>query len=181
MARPKTLKTVESTDIQLTPEEIQAVLALRSRRVNPSDDNRSAGHSELANALITAIESTRAPVKKTPFNRLKLGPWDPKDGTKKPKLKRVMYQHGIELEDTKLSSEEINLLNQIKAGSYCGGIVKVIKRKDRSLDIDYQMKTSSQRLRLVNSFGITSFSSLLNRLISEASDPTKYKGPEDDD
>lgn len=92
-----------------------------------------------------------------------------------------MYQHGIELLPEQLYAEEIDLLNKIKAGSYCQGFVKVIKRKDRSLDIDYPVRTASQRLKLVNDFGIRDFKELLNRIIAEAADPNKYKGPDEDD
>lgn len=174
----KTTKKSDAVTITLTPEEIAAILALRE---NKATDAKSVGHQELANALIAAIESTKPPAKKTTANRVRKGSWEPKNGEIKPKLRRVMMHHGLDLFETSLSSEEIDLLNKVKPGSYCNGVVKVIKRRDRSVDIDYPVRTASQRLRLSNQFGITSFASLLQRLIAEASDPSKYKGPEDDD
>jgi hypothetical protein len=182
MAKSKT-PPAESVTITLTPEEIATILAIREQQANPSPsiDPKAVGHQELANALITAIESTKAPAKKTSFNRTKKGPWEAKEGKVKPKLRRGMYQHGIELTEGNLHPQEIELLNQVKAGTFCQGFVKVIKRKDRSLDIDYPVKTASQRLRLVNTFGVRNFSELLQRLVDEANDPRKFKGPDDDD
>lgn len=179
----KSNPVTEATTITLTPEEIAAVMAIREQQVGSvsSDTAKSVGHKELADALITAINSTKAPAKKTPFNRVRMGPWEPKDGTKKPKLKRVMFQHGVELRDSNLHAAEIDLLNKVKPGSYCGGFIKVIRRKDRSLDIDYPVRTASQRLRLVNQFGITNFESLLARLVAEATDPKKYRSEDEDD
>jgi len=169
---------VESTQIELTPEEIQAVLKAReniSGGLGNSDTLK-----ELTRAFIEAFNATKPPEKKTPFTRKKGGPWEPKDGKPKPKLRRVMYQHGIELQEAQLSPEEIDLLNKIKAGSYCGGHIRVIKRRDKSLDIEYPVRTASQRLKLVNSFGITSFASLLQRLITEAANPQQFKDEDDD-
>ena len=164
--------------LELTPEEIAAVI--EARKVTGTPAPSVSAHQELANALITAIEATRPPAKKTTANRVRGGPWEPKDGTKKPKLKRKMFQHGIDLSESTLSSEEINLLNKIKPGSYLGGFVRVIKRKDRSLDVDYPVRTASQRLRLVNNWGIRSFSELLQRLIDEAAKPKSINDDDDE-
>lgn len=171
-------KVDESLD--LTPEEVQAIKDIRAAKDAPAGEPKLAV-SELANALITAINATKPPEKKTSFNRIKQGPFDPKPGQVKPKLRRVVHQHGIELHENMLLAEEIELLNKVKPGSYCNGFVRVIKRKDRSLDIDYPIKTASQRLKLVNSFGIRSLSELCQRLISEAADPNKFRGPDEDE
>jgi len=161
----------------LTPEELQAIINARQSKTGEPN----VAISDLATALITAINSTKTPEKKTPFNRKRGGPWESKDGKPKPKLRRVMYQHGILMEENNLSSEEIELLNKIKAGSYCGGQVKVIKRRDRSLDVDYAIRTSSQRLKLLSLMGGRGLVGLLERILSEAADPTKFKGPDEDD
>lgn len=138
------------------------------------------GLSELAKALVAAIEVAKPVQKKTPFNRKKGTPWTPKDGSPKLKLKRKTYHHGLEVEN-KLSNEEIALLNKIKPGSYCDGWVKVVRRKDKGINIDYPIKTSSQRLKLVNQFGIRNFEELLRRIIEEQTNPELYKPAEESD
>ena len=136
------------------------------------------GLTELAQALGQAIELTKPTQKKTPFTRKKGTPWTPKDGSPKLKLKRKFYHHGLEVE-TKLSNEEISLLNKIKPGLYCDGWVKVVKRRDKGYNIDYNIRTAAQRLKLVNQFGIRTFTELLQRIIDEGANPALYKAPED--
>lgn len=135
-------------------------------------------HQQLAKALVEAIRETQPPVKKTPITRTKRTPWSPTDGKPKLKLKRKMFHHSLEL-DTKISNEEIDLLNKIRPGVYCDGWVKVIRRKDKGLDIDYPIRTSSQRLKLVNQFGIRDFKELLERIVSEQSNPKAFKTEDD--
>ncbi len=135
------------------------------------------GLSELADALRTAIESAR-PQKITPATRKQKGtPWTPPAGEAKLKLKRKYYHHGLEVEN-RLSNEEIALLNQLKPGKYCDGWVEVKRRKDKGFNIDYKIRTAAQRLRL-NQFGITSFTSLLQRIVKETENPSLYSRPED--
>ena len=175
-------KTPPAQALVLTPEEEAIILKARQAGNTTEDSNeRTSAHKELAEAFVEAIERTKPPTKKTSFNRPKNGPWEPKDGRPKPRLKRKMYQHGIELREETLSPLEIELLNKVKAGSYCGGFVKAIKRKDRGIDIDYPVRTASQRLKLSNQFGIVGFTGLLNRLIEEASKPELYKPLDEDD
>ena len=139
----------------------------------------SVTQSELAKALIQAIETTR-PQTKNPFNRKVGTPWTPKDGSPKLKLKRKMYQHGMPLTEPILSNDEIELMNQLRPGVYMDGIVKVNRRKDRGLDISYQIKTASQRLRLVNQFGIRNLKELLAQCIEEAANPKKATTADED-
>lgn len=129
--------------------------------------------SELVKAFVETIELTRPMQKKSILNRKKGGPWAPKDGSPKLKLRRTHYQHAIRMSEDNLSNEEISLLNKIRPGSYCEGNLKVILRKDRGIDIDYPVKTASQRLRLVNQYGITNLKSLLERVLTEAAQPKK--------
>jgi hypothetical protein len=89
-----------------------------------------------------------------------------------------MYHHGIPL-TTRISNEEIELLNKVKPGMYLDGFVKVYKRKDQGIDIDYPVKTNSQRLRLSNQYGITSFEGLLKRIVDEGLNPQNYKKTDD--
>jgi hypothetical protein len=139
-----------------------------------------AARNELAEAFVSAIERTKPMEKKTVFTRKVNTPWSPPEGTPRTKLKRKFFHHGIGI-TTKVTNEEIELLNKIRPGVYCDGFVRVTLRKDRGIDIDYPVKTASQRLKLVNQFGIRSFAELLQRLIAENADPAKYRRQEDMD
>jgi hypothetical protein len=174
--------------VRLTPEEEAIIDQLRKGQLEatvpmPADPTQviaTEAQQTLADAFVSAIERTRPKEKKTVFTRKKGTPWTPKNGDPQLKLKRKMYQHGILL-DGKLSNEEIDLLNKVKPGVYCDGWVKVNVRKDRGLDIDYAVRTNAQRLKLINQFGVRSFSELLTRLIDEKANPSKYRRPEDND
>lgn len=169
------------TQIDLSPEEIQAVLRARESVKGNEPGLNNVAIADLAAALTQALEATKPKEKKTPFNRPRLGPYEAKDGKPKPKLKKQMYHHGQPLQEYTLTPEEIELLNKVKAGSFCGGHVRVIKRKDRSLDIDYPIRTASQRLKLLNAFGIRNLKELCERLIAEAADPKQFKSDLDDE
>lgn len=173
--------------IRVTDEELAAIEIARKRAkasddpANPNDlVTATDAQKALANAFVEAIERTKPPEKKTVLTRKKNTPWSPPEGEPRLKLKRKMYHHGILIGEN-ISNEEIELLNRVKPGRYCDGYVQVTLRKDRGLDIDYPVRTTSQRLRLVNQFGITSFASLLKRIIDEKTNPSKYRKPEDTD
>lgn len=138
----------------------------------------SVGLADLAAALVQAINSTKAPVKKTAVTRVPRTPWTNRDGTPKSKLKRKMYQHGILIDQDMVTSAQIDLLNQLRPGRFLEGHVVVTRRRDRGVDFDYPVKTSSQRLKLVNQFGIRDLNELLQRCIEEAEHPEKYILPE---
>jgi hypothetical protein len=178
MARTKTIRVSET--------ELAALQALREQ-VKAADEkpagdnvNITAAQQALADAFVNAIERTRPPEKKTIANRKPMTPWTPKDGSEKLKMRRKFYHHGM-LIDEKVSNEEIALLNQLKPGHYCDGYVRVTLRKDRGIDIDHPVRTASQRLKLVNQYGVRSFAELLQRIIDEKSNPTKYRRPDDAD
>lgn len=168
----------DGVTITFTPEEVATIMALREGKVSVATPEGNSQQA-LADAFISAIERTKPPTKKTSANRPRNGPYEPKDGKPKPKLKRAFLHHGVELDPNQLYPREIELLNQIKPGNYSGNVV-VIKRRDRSYDIDYPMRTAAQRMNLVSRLKVTSFESLLERLIAEAADPAKYKGPDED-
>lgn len=136
-------------------------------------EEKQSATTELAQALVEAINITKPQAKKTISTRAKQTPWTPKDGSPKLKLKRKVYQHGILVDPNKSSNEEIALMNQLKPGSYGDGRIRVIRRKDRGLDIDYSIRTNSQRLKLINDLGVTSFKRLLEILVDEAANPKK--------
>lgn len=168
--------------IRVTEEELAALEAMRGKTVEAeaSGTTPTEAQQALADAFVSAIERTRPPEKKTIANRKRQTPWTPKDGSPKLKMKRVFYHHGLPLGEN-VSNEEIALLNQIKPGHYCDGFVRVTLRKDRGIDIDHPVRTASQRLKLVNTYGIRSFSELLQRCIDEKANPKRYRTPEDAD
>jgi len=178
----------KSKTVRVSDEELEMLQALRKSKLEPSVDTVSEesapgvtdGQKALADAFVSAIERTRPPDKKTPFNRKRNTPWTPKNGAPELKLKRKVFHHGIPIMG-RVSNEEIELMNKIKPGGYCDGFVRVTVRKDRGLDIDYPVKTNSQRLRLINQFGIRSFTELLQRITDEQANPTKYRKAEDSD
>lgn len=159
-----------------TPADTVAeALTVPAAPTAPTPDN--VGAAALAQAIREAIEASKPAAKKNQFQR-KIGtPWTPKTG-KKLKLKRKMFQHGLPLSEEWLSNEEIDLLNKIRPGKYGDGFIVVFRRRDRGVDIEYPIKTASQRLRLVNQFGIRNLSELCKFCITEAEKP---KAPEFDE
>jgi hypothetical protein len=143
----------------------------------PKVDSTSA---ELIRALVAAIEQTKPVQKKTAANRKPLTPWTPKDGSPKFKLRRKVYQHGLLIDPDLMTNEEISLMNQIKPGRFLDGWVKIFRRRDKGLEITYPIRTASQRLKLVSTFGIRNFKELLERCIEESSNPAKYVLPDED-
>jgi hypothetical protein len=187
IAEAPTPQPAPAPALELTPEEIQAVLAARAHLAEDSSRAKF-GVEELAKALTVAIEATRPPQKKNPFNRKKGNPWLNKDGSPKPKLKRVWLQHGREMDPDKLYADEIEFLNQAKPGSYFGGRVNIYKRKDRSYDLTWPVRTASQRLMVQNEAmphmrpgDSTMLVGILRRCIEEFNDPRKFRGPDEDD
>lgn len=168
MARPR--KTPIET--QESPEP-----AKQTTEPNPT--------SELAKALVEAIRSTQPAAKKTAFNKPHGGPWAPKDGSPKLRLKRKSFHHGLLLGDpsepnNRLTNEEIALFNKLKPGKYCNNIVTVTRRRDKGIDIDYPVRTAAQRLRLLNDFGIRNFKELLEHCVNEAAQPKRVESDEDE-
>lgn len=179
MAKSKTIRVSEEelALLQKIRNEAKATdgEAVVETAAGPSDSQQA-----LADAFVSAIERTRDPKKRTVANRKKNTPWTPKDGSPKLKLKRKFFHHGIPVTE-RVSNEEIALMNRIKPGRYCDGVVQVLLRKDRGLDIDYPVKTNAQRLKMLNKFGVTSFTVLLERIVDEQTNPVKYRRPEDAD
>ncbi len=168
----KVVEVVQSVQ-PLQPVQVEVTEAAPSV-VDAAPAKVTSEQSALANAFITAIESTRPIVKKTVSDRVEKTAWSPRDGSPVVKLRRKMFQHGIPIRG-KVSNEERTLLNKVRQGIYCDGFVHVKLRKDRGLDIQYAVKTASQRLKLMNSYGITTFSGLLQRLIDEHASPVEYQ------
>lgn len=145
----------------------------------------------LAKALTAAVKEAKGPEKKTFSTRKPGDPWSPKDGSKKLKLKRVMFQHGLKIDPDLETNEVIDLLNKIKPGRYLGDWVKVYKRKDQGIDIDYPVKTPGQRMKMAQ-MGIvgvidpetgkelkSGFQVLLERIVEEGKKPKPVEYKED--
>lgn len=178
-ATPTDLPVMEVTEtFTLTPAEMEAIKAIRAQKDTPKPSVETQALSDIAKAIATAIESTRPPTKKNVFTRRAGDPWRAKTGEVKPKLKRIWLQHGREINPDQLYPDEIELLNQAKPGTYCKGLVNIYKRKDRSYDITWSVRTSAQRLRVMNEAG-TTLAAIVQRCIAEYQDPAKFKGPDD--
>ena len=138
----------------------------------------------LVSALIQAIQMTKPVEKKNAGNFKSRGFFQPKNGESRSKLKRKTYHHGVLLNRDNgrelLTNDEIDLLNQIRPGSYCDGDVKVTRRRDKGIDVDYKIRTAAQRLNLINKHGVRSFKELLERVIVEAENPAQYKQTDED-
>ena len=147
----------------------------------PAQTEAQVGTAQLAEALVQAINATKPKAKKTAANRVPQTPWSPKDGSPRLKLKRKMYQHGIPINPEMVTNEVIELLNKIKPGLYCDNWVKVVRRRDKGVDIDYPVRTAAQRLKLVNQFGIRDFKELLQRIITEGNNPKQFKSADEFD
>lgn len=136
---------------------------------------------ELVQALVQAIQLTKPIEKKTAVSRKPGDPWQPKDGSKKLKLKRKVYQHGIMIDPDLCDNETIDALNRLKPGRYMEGFVKVYKRKDQGIEIEYPIRTASQKMKLVSQYGVRSLKDFCDRCIAEATDPAKFTKLEDED
>lgn len=141
----------------------------RSKSVNVEQSQAS----ELALALREVIEATRPVEKKNPFTRKVSTPWTPPEGTQRLKLKRKLYQHSIPVDEDMLTNEDIAQANKLRPGVYLDGFLKVIRRRDKGIDIDYPVRSVQQRLKLSSVHGIRSFTELLQRINEEASRPRK--------
>jgi hypothetical protein len=137
----------------------------------PDTDVAIAAQNALVEALARAINLTKPIEKKNIMNRKPGDPWTPKDGSKKLKLKRKAYQHGIIVDPDFITNEEIDLFNKLRPGRFLDGWVKVYKRRDGGIDIDYPVKTATQRMKLLSSYRITSLKDLLTKCIEEAKNP----------
>lgn len=152
-----------------------AATAPESTTQTQAPTSASINAQELAQALTAAMIAAKGPEKKTAVNRKVNNPWTPKDGSAKLKLKRKAHQHGILLDEDMMDNEEITLWNRLRPGVFLEGHVRVTKRRDQGINIDYPVKTASQRLKLVNMFGIRNLKELLARCIDERGNPKQYE------
>jgi hypothetical protein len=147
----------------------------------PVEDSKTTSAQDLVQALVQAIQLTKPAEKKNAINRKPGDPWQPKDGSKKLKLKRKIYQHGIPIDPDLCDNETIDALNRLRPGRYMEGFVKVYKRKDQGIEIEYPIKTASQKIKLVSTYGVRSLKDFCDRCIAEHNDPAKFTKLEDED
>ena len=172
----KSTTVVEQEALTLTPDEIAAIKALRERPAT------SAGvtYSDMA-ALITAIQAGQPKQKIHAYQRKKICSACRKEHKHNTPLKRVWFQHGaFELTKESFCNDTIELMNKVRPGVYCNGLVRVNKRRDRAYDITWPVATVAQRMRVINEAG-TTFENILLRCIAEHEDPKRFKGPDDGD
>ena len=164
-----------------TPDEQQAILALRAGKTATAPaGTQGVTYTDMA-ALIEAIRAGQPKQKALAYQRKKLCRACGAEHKHNTPLKRVWYQHGaFELTKLDFCNDVIELLNQVKPGVYCKGLVRVNKRKDRAYDITWNVSTIAQRLRVTNEAGDT-FAKILQRCIDENNDPARFKGPDDGD
>jgi hypothetical protein len=169
---PESTPVVEFNPANLTVEQLEALLAAKK-------GTNSNAVAELAAALKSAIEEVR-PVKKNVITRKDITPFNPTGGPR-PKLRRKTLIHGLTVDPDLHYNEEIELLNKVKPGAYCGGFIKVYKRRDKGINIDWPIKTQDQRTRLVTQFHLISLIDILQRCIEEAENPKAFKTEQDDE
>ena len=163
-------KIVKAADVVETQDPVETSVQTEASGLLKE---ATVGTAALAAALVQAINLTKPVEKKTFATRKPKTPWTSKDGSPKAKLKRAAHQHGMEIDEDKLSNEEIVLFNKLRPGRFLNGLVTVTRRRDRGIDVSYPVKTAAQRLKLVNLFGIRNLAELLTMCANEAANPPK--------
>lgn len=125
---------------------------------------------QLAHVFAKGIELAKPKDKITAANRKPGDPWQPKDGSKKLKLKRKMFQHGMPIDPDVNDNETIDALNRLKTGKFANWF-KVYKRKDGGIEIDYPIKTASQKMKTSQLIGGRGLLGLCEICIEEAKNP----------
>ena len=172
-AEPIANDAVVVEQFQLSDDEKAAILALRQNKTSTKAEP-TVGLSELAQALVSAIETTRPNQKKSIMDRKKLNPWTPKDGSPKiTSFKRPMYHHSLLIDPKTTYNEDCLLLDKVRPGKYVNGIVSVTKRRDGGLDIDYPIRTNAQRLKFLGLLDKRSFNGLLSQIVKEGEEKRK--------
>lgn len=181
MGRPKGSKNSSKKPTSVAPavdeattDEVQPIY----KKAQERSSGLAVPVNEFAEAMAKVLDAAKPPTKKTIFTRKQNTPWTPKDGSPRLKLKRKIYQHGILLDQKFLSNPEIDAMNKLRPGSYCGGFIRVVRRRDKGLDIDYPIKSPAQRMRLPSTYGLRNITEVVQQCILEAAQP---KRPEFDE
>lgn len=123
--------------------------------------------SVIGKGVADAIQMAKPKEKKNIFTRKKNTPWTPPNGEPKLKLKVPLHQHNIEIKEERLSNKQIELANQLRPGVYGGGHFRVVRRRDRGINIEYPIRSVGQRLQLISKFGLRNFTEILEYLVAE--------------
>lgn len=168
----------ETELITPTPEELEAIKALRERKASGAVSGVT--YNDMA-ALIEVIRAGQPKAKVHAYQRKKVCQKCHREHKNNTPLKRVWFQHGaFEMTKEQFCNDTIELLNRVKPGHYCKGLVRVMKRKDRAYDLTWPVATVAQRLKVTNEAGDT-LEKILQRCIDEAVNPARFKGPNDED
>jgi len=145
-----------------------------------------AGQDDLDNRTliesIAKIANTLAdgPTRQIPLAKYKpVTPWNPTGEKNRPKLKRTVFMGGSRLRESFLSSEEIELLNQIKPGKYNGRRWTIVETdgdtEGGTITILVPNKTPEDRVRLKGE--VRDLTELCKKIIAEqnANDPKSRK------
>lgn len=124
--------------------------------------------TELAEALKFAITES-SPVQQVHISRYKpITPWNPTGSVRRVPMNGKYFQNGSEIQEWRVTDEDITLLNQLQPGRYMGRKVEVVERNadgDRSVDIRYSNKDVGQRMDMK---GLArNFTELLQNIVTE--------------
>lgn len=124
----------------------------------PKDEQISSLSSADLSTLVQSIakmanQTENGPVRQVSVAKAKYcTPWNPTGEKKRPKLKRPTYMSGARLREIMLSSADITLLNQLKAGKYNQKRWVVTERdggaEGSAIDVMIPNKTMEDRIRL---------------------------------
>lgn len=110
-------------------------------------------------------------------------PWNPSGERRTLKLKPASFsQNGARINPALLSDEEITLINQLKPGVYNKKKWRVVRRRDKSLDLQYPNESLEARFELKGEAG--NLAGMLKMIITEqeAQERRRKAGePEDDE
>ncbi len=122
----------------------------------------------LGNAIADGITRTQ-PRRKVTNGEYKCLSAQQPDKTKSHKLTRVCYQNGGFMPPTRMTNDEIDLLNQVhRSGRYINRMVEVIIGRDGSDDaVDFRYNDKSVDQRMENKSHWRSLKEMLEKIVEE--------------
>ncbi len=135
------------------------------------------------NAFTAAVERLESQTpNKVPLHKFKARtPWNPEGKKDRIRLKRVTYQNGNQVDDKRLSEEEISLFNQLRPGRYGPNrkYVVIVRPSDRAVELRYSNKTFEDRLAVQADAKGRGLAGTLDMIVAEAADrkanPKRYE------
>jgi hypothetical protein len=120
---------------------------------------------------LMAAKQDAGPIVQVPLPKAKLHtPWYNGSRQGRPKLSRMTFMNGNMLREILHSNEEITLLNQIKAGRYCGGRVIVQEKlADQGMDeVEIRLSNKTREDQIANAQLAPNLVALLTRILEES-------------